>query len=78
MTLTIALPCEVEASLASEAARAGLPIDAYVLQVLRDHTAPQATVSQTYWQKREAEHAPIAPSEPIDWTAVVSADRDSR
>ena len=43
MTLTIALPCEVEASLASEAARAGLPIDEYVLQVLRDHTAPQTS-----------------------------------
>ena len=39
---------------------------------------PQTAVNEAYWEQREAELAQIAPSEPIDWTAVVSADRDSR
>ena len=41
MTLTLALPPAVEASLTREADRKGVPLAAYALRVLEQHALPQ-------------------------------------
>lgn len=41
MTLTLALPADVEESLTREAVRQGIPLDAYALRVLEQHAQPQ-------------------------------------
>ena len=46
MTLTLALPQFIEDGLLRDAARMGLPLDAYALQILEQHVTPTARQSQ--------------------------------
>jgi len=46
MTLTLALPHDVEESLLREAARIGVPLDAYALRILEQHVTPTARQSR--------------------------------
>ena len=46
MTLTLSLPHDVEESLLREAARVGVPLDAYALRILEQHLTPTARQSQ--------------------------------
>ncbi len=46
MTLTLALPHDIEESLLREAARIGVPLDAYALRILEQHVTPIARQSQ--------------------------------
>jgi hypothetical protein len=56
MNLTIDLPPELGASLASEAAKLQMPVDHYVVQVLagraiRPSSAPSGAEVVAYWQR---------------------------
>lgn len=46
MTLTLALPHNVEESLLREAARMGVPSDEYALRILEQHLTPTSRQSQ--------------------------------
>lgn len=78
MTLTLALPHDVEESLLREAARLGVPVDAYALRILKQHVTPTARQSQAVaalqaWRDEAVERDHLEPDNQL--LEALDADR---
>ena len=78
MTLTLALPHDIEESLLREAARMGVPSDEYAMRILEQHLIPTSRQSQAIaalqaWRDEAAERDRAEPDNQL--LQALDADR---